>query len=236
MPITEPRFQPKGDQLKLLVKSGYREISNLIDHNASNNGEGLQAPFTGLLQATFPSLSGAGRFDFVPNHGPLRGFEGQVIVPLAGDRAPFATSGKKLNAPIGFKLVRVDLAKNQVHDFISNAKGGPASRLVFLIYLHLIAVTLLVSYRTGLKLALWDSVPTNKVVTAPVLRARAGPPRTHRPSTGPGLRGRRGWQPAGAARRTDNGPTRAAPGRCGSSRLCFGACDAALPLLRRTVT
>src|SRR5205814_2311675 len=128
-PIATDRFQLKGDMLKLLTKSGYDEIGFLIDHNASNNGEGLQAPFTGLLQATFPSLSGAGRFDFVPNHGPLRGFEGQVIVPLAGDRAPFATSGKKLNAPIGFKLVRVDLAKNQVHDFISNAKGGPASRL-----------------------------------------------------------------------------------------------------------
>jgi diguanylate cyclase (GGDEF)-like protein len=33
--------------------------------------------------------------------------------------------------------------------------GGPASYLAFLVELHLIAVSLLVSYRTGLKLALW---------------------------------------------------------------------------------
>src|SRR5439155_11404020 len=64
-PITEARFQPRGDQLKLLVKSGYREISNLIDHNASNNGEGLIRPVrSALLQATFPPLSGAVRFEF----------------------------------------------------------------------------------------------------------------------------------------------------------------------------
>lgn len=36
--------------------------------------------------------------------------------------------------------------------------GGPASPLVFLIYLHLIAVTLLASYRVGLKVALWHSL------------------------------------------------------------------------------
>lgn len=36
--------------------------------------------------------------------------------------------------------------------------GGTASPLRFLIYLHLVAVSLLASYRTGLKLALWDSL------------------------------------------------------------------------------
>jgi diguanylate cyclase (GGDEF)-like protein len=35
---------------------------------------------------------------------------------------------------------------------------GPSSLLVFLVYVHLIAVTLLTSYRTGLKIALWYSV------------------------------------------------------------------------------
>lgn len=38
------------------------------------------------------------------------------------------------------------------------ATGGPQSRLVFLIYLHLVAVTLLLSFRTGLKLSLWHSL------------------------------------------------------------------------------
>src|SRR5688500_18444476 len=36
--------------------------------------------------------------------------------------------------------------------------GGTQSTLRFLVYLHLIAVTLLASYRTGLKIALWHSL------------------------------------------------------------------------------
>jgi diguanylate cyclase (GGDEF)-like protein len=36
--------------------------------------------------------------------------------------------------------------------------GGMGSPIRFLIYLHLVAVSLLASYRTGLKLALWDSL------------------------------------------------------------------------------
>lgn len=38
------------------------------------------------------------------------------------------------------------------------ATGGTASPLRFLVYVHLIAVTLLASYRTGLKIALWHSI------------------------------------------------------------------------------
>ena len=38
------------------------------------------------------------------------------------------------------------------------ATGGTQSPLRFLIYLHLVAVSLLASYRTGLKIALWDSL------------------------------------------------------------------------------
>ena len=36
--------------------------------------------------------------------------------------------------------------------------GGPTSRVSFLLYVHLIAVTLLASYRTGLKIAVWQSL------------------------------------------------------------------------------
>ena len=128
-PVTDERFQLKGDMLKLLTKSGYDEIGFLIDHAASNNREGLPPPYASLLQTTFPSLSGASRFDFVPETGPLRKFAGQIIVPLSGDRAPFATSGRKLVEPIGFKVVRFDPTNGQVHEFLRNAKGGPASRL-----------------------------------------------------------------------------------------------------------
>lgn len=38
------------------------------------------------------------------------------------------------------------------------ATGGTQSPMRFLIYLHLVAVSLLASYRTGLKVALWDSL------------------------------------------------------------------------------
>src|SRR5687768_4606255 len=34
--------------------------------------------------------------------------------------------------------------------------GGPGSSLSFLLYIHLVAVTLLASYRTGLKVAVWQ--------------------------------------------------------------------------------
>ena len=36
--------------------------------------------------------------------------------------------------------------------------GGPTSSLSFLLYVHLLAVTLLASYRTGLKIAVWQSL------------------------------------------------------------------------------
>jgi diguanylate cyclase (GGDEF)-like protein len=42
--------------------------------------------------------------------------------------------------------------------FAMYATGGTQSPMRFLIYLHLVAVSLLASYRTGLKLALWDSL------------------------------------------------------------------------------
>lgn len=42
--------------------------------------------------------------------------------------------------------------------WVMYATGGPSSPLRSLVYLHLIAVTLLASYRTGLKIALWHSL------------------------------------------------------------------------------
>jgi hypothetical protein len=129
-PVTDDRFQLKGDMITLLTKSGYDEIGFLIDHNASNNREGLPPPTLSLLQTTFPSLSGASRFDFVPDKGPLaRKYEGNIIVPLSGDHAPFATSGRKLVEPIGFKVVSFDPNKREVQDFIRNSRILPASML-----------------------------------------------------------------------------------------------------------
>src|SRR3954464_114056 len=36
--------------------------------------------------------------------------------------------------------------------------GGPRSALVFLVYVHVLAVTLLTSWRTGLKIAVWHAL------------------------------------------------------------------------------
>jgi glucose/arabinose dehydrogenase len=68
----------------------------------------------------------ANGFDFSRN--PTFGHVGQAFVAELGDEAP--TTGKVL-APVGFKVVRVDLQKGVIHDFAVN-KGktnGPASRL-----------------------------------------------------------------------------------------------------------
>ena len=126
-PITEQRFQPPRE---MIIRSGYDEISALIDRPASNQGQGLIEPARTLLTATFPSLSGAERFDFVPAHGPLAArFQGHAIIALSGDRAPFATSGNKLREPVGFKVVRFDPTSRDVVDFIRNTKDRPASML-----------------------------------------------------------------------------------------------------------
>ena len=59
--------------------------------------------------------------------------------------------------------------------------GGMGSPIRFLVYLHLVAVSLLASYRTGLKLALWDSLLLLVVLYAqaaqlvPAGRRRPGP-------------------------------------------------------------
>ena len=59
----------------------------------------------------------------------------------------------------GLPLLAIMLIMDGIYlAWVSFATGGPASPLRFMIYLHLIAVTLLASYRTGLKVALWHSL------------------------------------------------------------------------------
>ena len=66
---------------------------------------------------------------FIPNTGPFKRMSGNLLVTLSGDRAPFATSGRKLIEPVGFKVVRIDPASRETTDFIRNTKGRPASML-----------------------------------------------------------------------------------------------------------
>ncbi len=60
---------------------------------------------------------------------------------------------------VGYALLSVLLLLDGVYlAFAMYATGGTQSPMRFLIYLHLVAVSLLASYRTGLKIALWHSL------------------------------------------------------------------------------
>ncbi len=59
--------------------------------------------------------------------------------------------------------------------WVTLVTGGPVSPLRFLFFVHVIVVTLLVSYRTGLKLAAWDSLLFLVVVRAQAMRLIAPP-------------------------------------------------------------
>src|SRR6185436_742026 len=48
---------------------------------------------------------------------------------LAGDRAPFATTGYPLRATTGYRVVRVNIDTRKVEDFVKNTRDLPASRL-----------------------------------------------------------------------------------------------------------
>ena len=120
-PVSNSIFQPGPE---MMMKSGYPDLSFLIDHERS----GLHAPDAKeMVAGVFPSLSGAAKFDFAPASGPFKDLRGSAIVPLDGDRSPFATSGLKLAGRVGFKVVLVDLDTKQVKDFIHNTAGIPAS-------------------------------------------------------------------------------------------------------------
>jgi glucose/arabinose dehydrogenase len=120
-PITLKEFQPPQE---MIVKTGYPELSYLIDHQTSGL---LQPDRSTLLQGTFPSLSGAAKMDFVPSTGPFHNYYGSVIVALSGDRAPFASSGMSLKAPVGYKVVQVDVDNHQTRDFVYNTALVPSS-------------------------------------------------------------------------------------------------------------
>jgi len=76
--------------------------------------------------ALFPVHASADGIDF--SRSPEFGFVGQAFVALFGDQSP--TVGKTV-APVGFKVVRVDVTTGVITDFAANRgkQGGPASKL-----------------------------------------------------------------------------------------------------------
>ena len=66
---------------------------------------------------------------------------------------------RRRSSGLGFWLLSSLLILDGVYlAFANYATGGTQSPMRFLIYLHLVAVSLLASYRTGLKIALWHSL------------------------------------------------------------------------------
>jgi glucose/arabinose dehydrogenase len=126
LPISDRRFQPPLD---LILPRGYPELSALVNRDESGLGRMDNDKRETLLQATFPSQSGAAKMVFVGPESAFAPFAGSAIVALSGDRAPFATSGRKLVGPVGYKLVRVDTDTRQVKDFVRNVAGTPAHQI-----------------------------------------------------------------------------------------------------------
>jgi two-component system, cell cycle response regulator len=70
-----------------------------------------------------------------------------------------AEAVRRINGGRGLVVIGVLLLVDGIYlAWITYATGGAHSPLRFLLYGHLIAVTLLASYRTGLKIALWHSL------------------------------------------------------------------------------
>ena len=121
-PVTEEQFQPPRD---LAIRYGYPTIRFIIDQA----GSGLGPPTPGtMLFGVFRPLAGASKFDLAPGSGAFRRHGGKAFVALAGDRAPFATSGVKMRSATGYRVVMLSIDERKVEDFIKNVKEIPASR------------------------------------------------------------------------------------------------------------
>jgi len=119
VPVTAGRFQPPR---QFLARTGYGELSFLIDHDASGS-DGLTPPDReALLAAIFPPLSGAGGICFIPPDPPPAFAElaGRLVVALRGDRAPFATGGLPLRRELGREVVVVDVDRGDWRRLVYN--------------------------------------------------------------------------------------------------------------------
>lgn len=133
-PVFENQFQPDPE---MIAHTGYKRVLFVIDQQQTNQDPKNQSerkqliepdPNT-LVKGRFAPLSGAAKLAFIPQTWPNRADRGHALVALAGDRAPFATSGYPIIGPIGYKVVMVDIGNGQVSDYIANIAGGPGSRI-----------------------------------------------------------------------------------------------------------
>lgn len=88
---------------------------------------------------------------------PLLSLVGASVAYVAASIA--FEAARRGSARLGFALLTTLLLLDGLYlAFAMYATGGTQSPLRFLTYLHLVAVSLLASYRTGLKIALWHSL------------------------------------------------------------------------------
>jgi glucose/arabinose dehydrogenase len=112
---------------EMIIRTGYPELAAVLDHE----GSGLIPPDrNALLRAVFPPLSGAAKMALVneTTNEVFRKYRGSILVALSGDRAPFATSGRPLKSPQGYKVMLVDTDTKQASDFIFNTSRVPSSK------------------------------------------------------------------------------------------------------------
>jgi glucose/arabinose dehydrogenase len=124
LPIGNDRFMERD----MLIRTGYPELSALINHAASDMQSPTEQRET-LAPVSFPSQSGAAKLAIVPATAQLRQYRGKAIVALSGDRAPFATGGKALNGPVGYKVVLANIDEKRYDEFVRNTQGVPAHLL-----------------------------------------------------------------------------------------------------------
>jgi glucose/arabinose dehydrogenase len=122
-PITDERFRPDPG---IMDRTSYPKLGALVA--ASRDMNLVRGT---LVSGVLPSLAGAAKLTFVPRKPEFRPYEGRALVALWGDRAPYATSGQKLRAPTGYKIVSINIESNSKvpEDFIRNTQGKPASML-----------------------------------------------------------------------------------------------------------
>jgi hypothetical protein len=127
LPVSDEQFQPPPDMRDWMAKTGYPSVRALVDER----GSGLSPPIRDILLAgVFPWMSGAAKLQFAPSPWPaFREGAGNAIVALSGDHAPFATNGRPLIGPGGYRVVRVDVDRHTVHEFIRNVALQPRSRV-----------------------------------------------------------------------------------------------------------
>lgn len=132
-PQHEPPWSPG---VSLAERMGYLQVVRLVLAlvvvSAALLGEGLPAlSVSSVMRATAVYVLAVGSADL------LRSF-----------------SSRRVLAVVSLLL----LADGIFLAWACYATGGPDSSLVFLPLIHLVAVTLLASYRTGLKIAAWHSL------------------------------------------------------------------------------